>query len=84
MKNKKMNKDKKLKHMYLIKLEEYSRKKSLNLFHLTSLSHIRRRLKRDVKSLSKEFQHIISEEKILQWIDETLERINSHFPYSNH
>jgi hypothetical protein len=64
------------------KLEEYSREKSTNLFHLTSLSHIRRRLKRDSKSLSKQFQpHIISEEKLVLWIDETLERINSHFPH---
>ncbi len=62
----------------MIKLEEYSRKKSLNLFPLTSLSQVRRRLKGDVKSLSKEY--FISEEKILQWIDEILERINSHFP----
>jgi hypothetical protein len=64
------------------KLEEYSRQKSINLFHLTSFSHVRRRLKRDVKYLSKEFQpYFVSEQKILQWIDETLERINSHFPH---
>jgi hypothetical protein len=64
------------------KLEAYSRQKSTHLFHLTSLSHIRRHLKRDVKDLSKQFQpNIVSEEKILQWIDETLERINSHFPH---
>jgi len=63
------------------KLEEYSREKSTNLFHLTSISHIRRRLKRDLKILSKQFQpYNVSEQKILQWIDETLERINSHFP----
>lgn len=64
------------------KLEEYSLEKSTNLFHLTSLSYIHRRLKRDVKYLSKQFQpSCVSEEKILQWIDDTLERINSHFPY---
>ncbi|CAF1134826.1 unnamed protein product [Rotaria sordida] len=62
------------------KLEEYSRGKSTSLFHLTSFSHVRRRLKRDVKYLSKQFEpYDVSEGKILQWIDETLERIHSHF-----
>jgi hypothetical protein len=60
------------------RLEEYSRRKSFNLFPVTSFSQIRRRLKRDVKYLSKEY--FVSEQKIVQWIDETLERINSHFP----
>ncbi len=65
-----------------IKLEEYSRKKSINLFHLTSLSHIRRRLKHDVKIFSKQYQpNFVSDEKIHQWIDEILERINSNFPH---
>ncbi|CAF2828653.1 unnamed protein product [Rotaria sp. Silwood2] len=64
------------------KLEEYSREKSIRLFHLTSFSRIRRRLKRDVKYLSKQFEpYNVSERKILQWIDDTLERINSHFPH---
>ncbi len=63
------------------KLEEYSRQKSLKRFHLTSFSHIRRRLKRDIKDFSRQFEpYSVSEEKILQWLDETLERINSHFP----
>ena len=62
------------------KLEEYSRAKSTNIFHLTSIQHIRRRLKRDVKHLSKQFHpYFVSDQKILQWIDETLERIDSHF-----
>ncbi|CAM4854131.1 unnamed protein product [Rotaria socialis] len=63
------------------KLEEYSQEKSTNLFHLTTHFYIRRRLKRDVKHLSKRFDsNYVSEEKILQWTDDTLERINSHFP----
>ena len=63
------------------KLNEYSREKSTNLFHLTSLFHIRRRLKRDIKYLLKQHEsYSIPEKKILQWIDETLERINSSIP----
>ncbi|CAF1291109.1 unnamed protein product [Adineta steineri] len=63
------------------KLEEYVQEKSTNLFHLTSLSHIRRRLKRDVKYLSKQFKpYSVSDEKIYQCLDETLERINSQLP----
>lgn len=47
---------------------------------MTSFSRVRRRLKRDVKYLAKQFHpYFVSEDKILQWIDETLERINSHF-----
>ncbi|CAF2749963.1 unnamed protein product [Rotaria sp. Silwood2] len=61
------------------KLEEYSKKKSINLLHLTSLSHIRRRLKRDIKSLHGQFDsNTVSEEKLHQWIDEVLEQIESH------
>jgi len=61
------------------KLEEYSKKKSINLFRLTSISHIRQRLRRDIKSFSKQFYpNIISEQKLYQWIDEILEQIQSH------
>ncbi|CAF4134420.1 unnamed protein product, partial [Rotaria socialis] len=46
------------------KLEEYSQEKSTNLFHLTTHFYIRRRLKRDVKHLSKRFDsNYVSEEK---------------------
>ena len=61
-----------------VKLEEYAREKSTHLFHLTSFSRIQRRLKREAKYLSKQFQPtIVSEQKILQWIDEILEKIDS-------
>jgi hypothetical protein len=61
------------------KLEEYSKKKSINLFRFTSISHIRQRLRRDIKSFSKQFYpNIISEQKLYQWIDEILEQIQSH------
>jgi hypothetical protein len=61
------------------KLEEYSKTKSINLFHLTSISHIRRRLKRDIKSFSRQFHpNIVSEQKLYQWIDEIINEIQSH------
>jgi len=61
------------------KLEEYSKTKSINLFHLTSISHIRRRLKRDIKSFSRQFHpNIISEQKLYQWIDEIINEIQCH------
>lgn len=64
------------------KLEEYSREKSTQLFHLTSYNYIRRRLKRDMKYQSKHLETFYkSDEKILQWIDNTLSRIQSHLPH---
>ncbi|UJR30104.1 hypothetical protein I4U23_017645 [Adineta vaga] len=64
------------------KLEEYSREKSTTLLHLTSFSRIRRRLKRDLKHFAKQSQtSFLSEQKLSQWLDETLKRINSHLPY---
>ncbi|CAF1211462.1 unnamed protein product [Adineta ricciae] len=64
------------------KLEEYSREKSTTFFHLTSFSHIRRRLKRDLKSFLKRIHpYLVPEEKLIQWLDETLQRITSHLPH---
>ncbi|CAF1151866.1 unnamed protein product [Rotaria sordida] len=61
------------------KLEEYSKKKTINILCSTSLSHIRRRLKHDIKPLSKQFDpNTVSKEKLHQWIDEILEQIQSH------
>lgn len=60
------------------KLEEYAQEKSTQLFHLTSFSRVQRRLKREAKYVSKQFlPTIVSEQKILQWIDEILEKIDS-------
>lgn len=62
----------------LAKLEEYSRERSTHLFHLTSFSRVQRRLKREAKSLVKQLQSSnVPEQKIIQWIDETLEKIDS-------
>ncbi|CAF3362212.1 unnamed protein product [Rotaria socialis] len=61
------------------KLEKYSEKKVTNLLHSTSFSHIRQRLKSDIKSFSGQFdQTIVSQDKLFQWIDEILEQIQSH------
>lgn len=69
---------KKVEEYVFAKLEEYARERSTHLFHLTSFSRVQRRLRHEAKSLSKQFQpSIVSEQKILQWIDETLEKINS-------
>ena len=67
---------------YLLrKLERYSRERSGRRFHLTSLARLRRRLKRDRRNISKEFlPHHVSEEKILQWIDETFAKLDSYLP----
>ncbi|CAF1091894.1 unnamed protein product [Adineta steineri] len=61
------------------KLEEYSKKRTVNLFHLTSLSHIRRRLKRDLKSYARQTNsNIVSIEKLSQWTDEIFDKIEVH------
>ncbi|CAF4445961.1 unnamed protein product, partial [Adineta steineri] len=61
------------------KLEEYSKKRTVNLFHLTSLSHIRRRLKRDLKSYARQTNsNIVSIEKLSQWTDEIFDKIEAH------
>lgn len=62
-----------------VKLEEYSTKKSMSILHSTSLSHMRRRLKRDVKGFLKECDpNVVSEDTLYRWIDEIIDQIQSH------
>ena len=62
-----------------VKLEEYSNKNLIDRLRLKSISQIRRLLKRDIRTLYKQWNSdIVSEEKLYQWIDETLEQMELH------